>query len=130
AGIQTLLEGPTAIAFGREDVAAVAKVLRDFARANPALIVKGGLIGSDLVDARTTGLLADLPSRDVLLAQLAGALAAPMQRFAALLAALPQKLAYGLSALIDQRGGAPATAAEAPAPVEEAAPLVEAAPSA
>ena len=105
--LEALLEGPTAIAFVREDVAAVAKVLRDFARTNPNLVVKGGLIGSSLLDAKTTAALADLPSKDVLLAQLAGALAAPMQRFASLLAALPQKFAYALSALVDQRGGVP-----------------------
>lgn len=121
-GLDPLLEGPTAIAFVRDDVAAVAKVLRDFARTHPALVVKGGLLGESLLDARATTALADLPSRDVLLAQIAGALAAPMQRFAALLAAVPQKLAYGLQALIDQRKAAgeelPAAdaAAEAPAP--------------
>jgi len=103
--LEPLLEGPTAIAFVRDDVATVAKVLRDFARANPSLVVKGGLVGTSLLDARTTASLAELPSRDVLLAQFAGALAAPMQRFAALLAAVPQKMAYGLSALIDARGG-------------------------
>ena len=103
--LEPLLEGPTAIAFVRGDVATVAKVLRDFARANPSLVVKGGLVGTSLLDARTTASLAELPSREVLLAQVAGALAAPMQRFAALLAAVPQKMAYGLSALIDARGG-------------------------
>jgi large subunit ribosomal protein L10 len=120
--LDTLLEGPTAVAFVNGDVAAVAKVLRDFARANPALIVKGGLIGSSLLDARSTAQLAELPSREVLLAQLAGALAAPMQRFAGLLAAVPSKFAYGLSALIDSRGGPEV------APVAEVAPAAEAEP--
>lgn len=101
--LEPLLEGPTGIAFVGDDLAAVARALRDFARANPALVVKGGLIGTDLLDARSAAALADLPSRDVLLAQLAGMLAAPMQRMAGLLAALPQKLAYGLQALVDQR---------------------------
>ena len=124
SALETLLVGPTAITFVRDDVAAVAKVLRDFSRTNPALVVKGGFIGADLLDAQTTAALADLPSRDVLLAQIAGALAAPMQRFAGLLAALPQKFAYGLSALLEQRGGVPeAVVAEAPAQiVAEAAP--------
>lgn len=124
-GLDPLLEGPTAIAFVRDDVAAVAKVLRDFARTHPALVVKGGLLGESLLDARATTALADLPSREVLLAQIAGALAAPMQRFAALLAAVPQKLAYGLQALIDQRKAAgeelPAADAAAEAPAPEAA---------
>lgn len=104
--LDALLEGPTAIAFVRDDVSSVAKVLRDFARTNPALVVKGGLVGTNLLDARSTAALADLPSRDVLLAQVAGMLAAPMQRFAGLLAAVPQKLAYGLQALVDQRRAA------------------------
>lgn len=103
AVLDSLLLGPTAIAFVDKDVAAAAKVLRDFARTHPALVVKGSFVGSDLLDARTTAALADLPPRDVLLAQIAGALAAPMRQFAGLLKALPQNLAYGLSALIDQR---------------------------
>ena len=100
-----LLEGPTAIAFVRDDVGAVAKVLRDFSRVHPELVVKGGLLGTKLVDAQGAGALADLPTREVLLAQLAGAIAAPMRQFAGLLQALPRSLAYGLSALIDKRGG-------------------------
>ena len=112
-GLDPLLEGPTAIAFVREDVATVAKVLRDFARTHPSLVVKGGLVGTSLLDARTTASLAELPTREVLLAQVAGAFAAPMQRFAALLAAVPQKMAYALSALIEARGGAEDTAAVA-----------------
>ncbi len=114
--LEPLLEGPTAIAFVEGDVAAVAKVLREFARTHPALVVKGGLVGASLVDARGAQALADLPSREQLLAQIAGVIAAPMQRFASLLAAVPQKLAYGLQALIDARtasGEAAATDAAA-----------------
>ena len=114
-GLDPLLEGPTAIAFVREDVATVAKVLRDFARTHPSLVVKGGLVGTSLLDARTTASLAELPTREVLLAQVAGAFAAPMQRFAALLAAVPQKMAYALSALIEVREGVDDTAEAAAA---------------
>lgn len=103
--LDPLLDGPTGIAFVEDDVAAVAKVLRDFARSNPALVVKGSLVSGSLLDAPSTARLADLPSREVLLAQIAGAFAAPMQRFAALVKALPQNLAYGLSALLEQRRG-------------------------
>jgi large subunit ribosomal protein L10 len=125
--LEPLLTGPTAIAFVSGDVAAVAKVLRDFARANPSLVVKGGLIGSDLIDARGAAALADLPSRDVLLAQFAGLLAAPLQQFASLLMALPRKLAYGLSALIEERGGVPDEIPPAPAEAQAAeAPTAEA----
>jgi large subunit ribosomal protein L10 len=105
ASLDPYLQGPTAIAFVRDDVGAVAKVLRDFSRAHPELIVKGGFLGTQVVDAQGAGALADLPSRDVLLAQLAGAIAAPMRQFAGLLQALPRSFAYGLSALLDKRGG-------------------------
>jgi len=120
AAMATMLEGPTAIAFVEKDVAAAAKILREFAKTHPALVVKGSFVGSGVLDARTTNALADLPSRDVLLAQIAGVFAAPMRQFAGLLKALPQSLAYGLSALIDQRvaGGESLPVAVAPEAAE------------
>jgi large subunit ribosomal protein L10 len=113
-GVDDLLVGPTGIAFVSGDAAAVAKVLRDFARTNPLLVIKGGLLGDKVIDQKETTALAELPPREVLLAQIAGALAAPMQQFAGLLQALPRNLAYGLAALRDQRAEE--------APVETAAP--------
>ena len=105
-GLETLLVGPTAITFVETDAASVAKALRDFARTNPNLVVKGGLLGAKVLSAADAGALAELPSRDLLLAQLAGAVAAPLQTFAGL-----------LQALIDKQGGVPeAPAPEAPAP--------------
>jgi large subunit ribosomal protein L10 len=118
--LDDMLTGPTAIAFVEGDAVVVAKALRDFARANPALVVKGGLLGDTVLDAAGATALADVEPREVLLAKLAGAMAAPMQQFAGLLQALPRNLAYGLAALIDQKGGAPEPAAEAPAPAPEA----------
>jgi large subunit ribosomal protein L10 len=112
-----LLSGPTAIAFVNGEISAAAKTLRDFARTYPALIVKGGLVGGSALSNQDFTRLADLPPRDVLLARFAGALAAPLQQMAGLLQALPRNLAYGLSALIEERGGVPASAEEA-APVE------------
>ncbi|MFZ0059197.1 MAG: 50S ribosomal protein L10 [Acidimicrobiales bacterium] len=103
--LDDLLKGPTGLAFVTGDVSVVAKALKDFTRTQPKLVIKGALIGNGLFDAAQTSALADLPSRDVLLAQIAGALAAPMQAFASLLTALPRKFAYGLSALIERRGG-------------------------
>jgi large subunit ribosomal protein L10 len=116
-----LLEGPTAIAFVSGEVSAAAKALRDYARTYPNLIIKGGLHGDGFLSTQDLTALADLPSRDVLLAQLAGAIAAPLRQFAGLLQALPRNLAYGLSALLDERGGAPADAPAEAAP-EAAAP--------
>ena len=109
----------------------MAKALRDSARTNPALVVKGGLLGTKPLSADEVRALAELPSRDVLLAQVAGAMAAPMQQFAGLLQALPRNFAYGLKALIDERGGAPETDSrgrEPPSPSRDrsAAPEAEA----
>ena len=102
--LDPLLTGPTAITFVRGDAAAVAKLLRDYARGHQALVVKGGLLGDKVVSAKDVEALADLPPRDVLLAQLAGAFQAPMVKLAGLLQALPRNFAYGLKALIDQGG--------------------------
>lgn len=111
--LEALLTGPTAIAFVEGDAVGVAKALRDYARTNPTLVVKGGVMGQSVLSARDATALADIPPREVLLARLAGGLAAPMVQFAGLLQALPRNFAYGLKALIDQKGGAPdeATAA-------------------
>ncbi len=125
SGVDSMLLGPTAIAFVDADVAAVAKVLRDFARTNPALVVKGSLVGGSVLDARSTALLADLPSRDTLLSMIAGALAAPMQQFASLLKALPQNLAYGISAVIDQKRAAGDTSGDAVVLVDDAAAVAD-----
>jgi large subunit ribosomal protein L10 len=125
--LSELLSGPTAITFVNGEISAAAKTLRDFARTNPALIVKGGLVGGSSLSNQDFARLADLPSRDVLLARFAGALAAPLQQLAGLLQALPRNLAYGLSALIEARGGAPAPAEDAaPAEDEPAAVTLEA----
>jgi large subunit ribosomal protein L10 len=117
--IEELLTGPTAITFVEGDAAAVAKALRDYARTNPSLVVKGGLLGTKPLSSDQIRSLAELPSREVLLSQLAGAMAAPMQQFAGLLQALPRNLAYGLKALLDERGGAPMEPAHEPAGTEE-----------
>jgi large subunit ribosomal protein L10 len=136
--LDSLLTGPTAIAFVDGDAAAVAKALRDYAKTTPNLVVKGGLLGQRLLTPGDVAALADLPSRESVLAQLAGALQAPIAQFAGLLAALPRNFAYGLKALIDQQGGVPAVEApaaeapsveapsEAPAAAEPEAPVAEA----
>jgi large subunit ribosomal protein L10 len=133
--LEELLTGPTAIAFITErpdgtpgDAVDVAKALRDFARGNPNLIVKGGVLGTKPLTADEAKALAEVEPREVLLAKLAGALAAPMVQFAGLLEALPRNFAYGLSALIDQRGGVPEEPAAEPA-AEPEAPAADAAPA-
>ena len=113
------LSGPTALTFVQGDISAVAKALRDFSRTNPLLVIKGGLADGSLLSSSDLSALADLPPREVLLARLAGAMAAPLQQMAGLLQALPRNLAYGLAALRDQREAdeesAPAPEAEVPA---------------
>jgi large subunit ribosomal protein L10 len=128
--LEPLLEGPVAIAFVRGDAAVAARALRDFARTHPQLLVKGGLLGEDLLSAEQAGALADLPSREVLLSQLAGMLAAPLRQMAGGMQALVQNLAFGLRALVDQRsaqeGPVPDTPSEGPSagetPPDEGAP--------
>jgi len=132
APIYDMLTGPTAIAFVQGDVSAVAKALRDFARTNPSLVVKGGMVGTGVLSASDIEVLADLPSRDGLLAQFAGALSAPMQQLAGLIQALPRNLAFGLSALVDQRqaeSGEVAESTPAAAGSEDAAEASESAES-
>lgn len=111
--LDSQLTGPTAIAFVKGDAAAVAKTLRDAAKTNPNLVIKGGVLGTKVIDAAGVNALADLPSREVMLAQLAGAFQAPLTQFAGLLQALPRNFAYGLKALIDKKGGAGDDAAAA-----------------
>lgn len=105
-GLEDHLVGPTALAFVNGDVAGAAKALRDLARTNPLLVLKGGALGGKTLSAADVQALADLPSREVLLAQLAGAFQAPMAKMAGLLAAVPRNFAYGLKALIDQKEAA------------------------
>ena len=127
--IEEMLVGPTAIAFVRRDgdgdPVLMAKALREFAKVNPNLEVKGGLLGDRPLTAADVDKLAQVAPREELLARLAYGLAAPMVQFAGLLQALPRNFAYGLKALIDQKGGVPAT--PEPEPESEGAPEPEAA---
>lgn len=119
--LDAMLVGPTAIAFVDGDAVLVAKSLRDFARGAPALVVKGGLLGAAVLSASDAAALADVAPRDVILARLAGALAAPMVRMAGLLQAMPRNMAYGLSALLAKRSAEAPPAKTAEAPPAEAA---------
>ncbi|MBA3780628.1 50S ribosomal protein L10 [Nocardioides sp. InS609-2] len=152
SGFDDLLTGPTAIAFISGDVVEAAKGLRDFAKANPALVIKGGVLDGNALDAAEVAKLADLESREVLMGKLAGAmlaslsqavylLNAPLSQAARLAGALQAKRAEesGQDSSESLAGGAgtPAepAAEEAPAldeaaPAEEAAPTEDAAPAA
>jgi large subunit ribosomal protein L10 len=143
SGFDDILTGPTAIAFINGDVVEAAKGLRDFAKANPALIIKGGVLDGNILDAKEVAKLADLESREVLMGKLAGAMLASLSQAVYLLnAPLAQaaRLAGALQAKAEQdpsilAGGAgtPAAAEEAPAaeaevPADEA-PAAEEAPA-
>jgi large subunit ribosomal protein L10 len=98
-----MLEGPVALAFVHGDAVLAAKALRDFGRTNPALVVKGGLLGRRFLTPGEVDALADIAPRDVLLARLAGGFQAPLAKMAGLMQAFTRNLAYGMKALIDQR---------------------------
>jgi large subunit ribosomal protein L10 len=116
--LTNLLSGPSAIAFVQGDVVEAAKGLRDFARANPLLVIKGGVLDGKPLTPDEIVKLADLESREVLLAKLAGAMKASLANAAGTFAALPVQMARLLAALESKR------AEESPAP---ATPVAEAA---
>jgi large subunit ribosomal protein L10 len=129
-GVDDLLTGPTAIAFISGDVVEAAKGLRDFAKANPTLVIKGGYVDGAALDAKEVAKLADLESREVLMGKLAGAMLASLSQAVYLLnAPLAQaaRLAGALQAkaesdpsILAGGAGTPAAAVEVTeAPVEE-----------
>ena len=113
----TLLTGPTAIAFVKGDPVEAAKGLRDFARTNPLLIIKGGVLDGKALTAAEVNQIADLESREVLLAKLAGALKALPSRAAGLFQAPLSQMARLAKALEEKK---PAGDAPAEAPAAEA----------
>jgi large subunit ribosomal protein L10 len=134
--LESLLDGPSAIAFVSGDPVPVAKGIRDFARTYPALVIKGGVLDQRLLSADEVRRLADLESREVLLAKLAGAMAASLARAAGLFAAPASQVARLAAALQQSRAerepGLPAaeSTAAAPGPTEPEAPDPEAEPTA
>lgn len=105
--IEDLLSGPTAIAFVHGDPVEAAKELRDFARANPLLVIKGGVLDGKPLSAAEISRLAELESREVLLARVAGALQATMAKAAATFAAPLVQMARLGAALQEKKGGGP-----------------------
>jgi large subunit ribosomal protein L10 len=102
-GLTELLTGPSAIAFVKGDAVETAKGLRDFGRSNEALVIKGGYLEGKPVSADEIRQLADLESRDVLLAKLAGALQASLQNAVSLFNAPLADAARLMGALQAQR---------------------------
>ena len=117
-GIAPLLEGPTAIAIGKEDATAPARVIAKFAKDAKALEIKGGVVEGSVYDVKGIEKIATIPSRDELISKLLGSLQSPITNFARVMNQLAEK------------GGAQAceAPAKAEAPAEEA-PVAEAAPA-
>ena len=113
-----LLNGPTAIAFIEGDPVNAAKAIRDFARAHPLLVVKGGVVDGRAVDAREVTRLADVEPREVLLAKLAGAMKGNLTKAAGLFQAPLSQVARLAAALQEKK---PATAEGDAAPADGAA---------
>lgn len=120
-GLDELLVGPTGLVFCHEDPVGPAKALKAFAKDHPDLVLRGGYLDGEVIDGDAAMSLAELASREELLATLAGLLEGALSGFARLLQAPLAGQARAMQALVDQRGGAPAPdeAAEAtPEPAE------------
>ena len=133
-GLDPMLQGPSALAFVKGDPVTAAKAIKTFSKENPLLVIKGGFLDGKVLTAADVQKLADLESREVLLAKLAGAMKAKMAQAAALFAAPASKTVRTIEALrvaaaanpslIGGAGAAPAAPAAEEAPV---APEAEAA---
>ena len=102
-GLDELLAGPTAVTFVKGDFIEAAKTLRDFAKENKALVVKGGFADGTVYDAEGAKQLADLKSRPQLLSEMAGALKGTMSKAAYLFNALPTKTVRTIDALREKQ---------------------------
>ncbi len=109
------LTGPTMLVVGYDDPVGVAKAVGDFARTSRILTVRGGLVGQRALDEAGLAALAALPGREVLIGRVVGQIQAPLYGLVGVLSGAIRQFAYVLQARIDQLGGAPADAAEAPA---------------
>lgn len=101
--LNDLLSGPTALTFADGDPAAAAKALKAFAKDHDVMIIKGGVLGAEFLSPERVSQLADLDPREVLLARIAGAFAAPMAQMAGLLAALPRNAATVFQQLLEKK---------------------------
>lgn len=90
-GLESVLTGPTAVAFGKDDAVAPAKILNEFAKQNEALRIKGGVVEGRVVGVEEIKALADLPSREGLLSMLLSVLQAPVRNFALAVKAVADK---------------------------------------
>lgn len=102
--INGLLEGPTALAFVYGDEAGAPKALVDFAKENKAMEIKGGLLGDSVINVDQVKALASLPSKDQLIGQVVGGIAAPLKSFMYVLNGPIESLARVLGQIAEQKG--------------------------
>ena len=121
--LDEVLIGPTGIAFAEGDPVGAAKVLRDFAREHEVFVVKGGLLDGNFLSPERVSELADIETREVLLAKLAGLFNAAMANMVGALNALPREMMGLVDALIEKRrdAGEPDSEADPARPAEEPA---------
>ncbi|HBX22804.1 MAG TPA: 50S ribosomal protein L10 [Desulfotomaculum sp.] len=101
--LNTYLEGPVAMTFGFDDPVAPAKAMSDFAKEYKLLNIKAGILEGRIIDPQAIKALADLPSREVLLAQVLGGMQTPMYGFAGALQGLLRNLVYVLDAVREKK---------------------------
>lgn len=97
------LKGPSAVAFGHEDPVAAAKITSEFSKKNEKLEIKAGIVDGKIIDIEAVKSLADLPPREVLVAQVLGGLNAPIQGFANVLQGNLRGLAVVLNAIAEKK---------------------------
>jgi large subunit ribosomal protein L10 len=104
--LKELLTGPTAVTFCGEDLVGPAKALSDYARTHPTLVVRGGLLQGDLLDADGVRRLGALPPRDVLIGQVVGTMAAPLTGLVTVLQGTISGFVRALNQVAEQRAAA------------------------
>ena len=103
ANLDAILEGPSAFVFCGDDVAAAAKAVTEFAKENKKLEVKGGMMDNSFVNAEEVKAIASLPSKEVLLAQIAGAISGVARGLAVCINGVPSGLARQIQQIADQK---------------------------
>ena len=102
-GTEELFQGPTACAFGYTDPAAPAKILVDFIKKVKKTEIKGGMLEGKVVGVDQINYLAELPSKEVLIAKLMGSMNAPITNFVGVLSGVPRALVCALNAIREQK---------------------------
>jgi large subunit ribosomal protein L10 len=123
-GLDDFLVGPTALAFANRDPVATAKALKDFGRAHEVLVLKAGYLSGNVLSPEEVSRLAEIEPRDVLLAKIAGAAKAPLQKAAGYFASFTRDAASMFSQLMEKKESGVTSTGEAPVEAE-AAPVDE-----